>query len=55
VVTLTCNWAISSARDLAWHNAGCCGQCTMIRSRGLFLHSLAASTALASRMLLVAV
>ena len=56
VATLTCNWTMNSARDLAWNN-------TLLLwavrddplARGLFLDSLAASTALASRMLLVAV
>jgi hypothetical protein len=56
VATLTCNWTINSARHLASNNA------RLLRAvrddplaRGLFLDSLAASTALASRMLLVAV
>ena len=56
VVTLTCNWSINSARDLAWTNSLLLWA---LRddpfARGLFLDSLAASTALASRMLLVAV
>jgi hypothetical protein len=56
VATLTCNWTINSARDLAWDNARLLWP---VRddplARGLFLDSLAASTALASRMLLVAV
>jgi hypothetical protein len=56
VATLTCNWTINSARDLAWNNARLLWA---VRddplARGLFLDSLAASTALASRMLLVAV
>ena len=47
---------INSARDLAWNNARLLWA---VRddplARGLFLDSLAASTALASRMLLVAV
>ena len=56
VATLTCNWTINSARDLAWNNTRLLWA---VRddplARGLFLDSLAASTALASRMLLVAV
>jgi hypothetical protein len=56
VATLPCNWTIKSARDLAWNNARLLWA---VRNdplaRGLFLDSLAASTALASRMLLVAV
>jgi hypothetical protein len=56
VATLTCNWTINSARDLAWNNARLLWA---VRddplARGLFLDSLAASTALASRMLPVAV
>jgi hypothetical protein len=60
VATLTCNRTINSARDLAWSNARLLWA---VRNdplaRGLFLDSLAASldslaasTALASRMLL---
>ena len=53
---LVANWTITSARDLAWTN---CLLLWAVRddpvARGLFLDSLAASTALASRMLLVAV
>ncbi len=56
VATLTCNWTMNSARDLAWNNSLLLWA---LRddpiTRGLFLDSLAASTALASRMLLVAV
>jgi Family of unknown function (DUF5995) len=56
VATLTCNWSINTARDLAWNNSLLLWA---LRdnplARGLFLDSLAASTALASRMLLVAV
>ena len=56
VATLTCNWTMNSARDLAWNNSLLLWA---LRddpfARGLFLDSLAASTALASRMLLVAV
>jgi Family of unknown function (DUF5995) len=55
VATLICNWSINTARDLAWNNAKLLWA---VRdnplARGLFLDSLAASTALASRMLLVA-
>ena len=56
VNTLVANWTITSARDLAWDN------CLLLWSvrddpiaRALFLDTLAASTALASQMLLVAV
>jgi Family of unknown function (DUF5995) len=56
VATLTCNWTMNSARDLAWNNTRLLWA---VRddplARGLFLDSLAASTALASRLLLVAV
>jgi hypothetical protein len=56
VATLICNWSINSARDLAWNNARLLWA---LRddppARRLFLDSLAASTALASQMLLVAV
>jgi Family of unknown function (DUF5995) len=56
VATLIGNWTINSARDLAWTN---CLLLWAVRddpvARSLFLDSLAASTALASRMLLVAV
>jgi hypothetical protein len=56
VATLIGNWTINSARDLAWNN---CLLLWALRddpvARGLFLDTLAASTALASRMLLVAV
>ena len=56
VATLIGNWSINTARDLAWTN-------TLLLwavrddpfASGLLLDSLAASTALASRMLLVAV
>ena len=53
---LIANWTINSAWDLAWAN---CLLLWAVRddpvARGLFLDTLAASTALASRMLLVAV
>ena len=56
VTNLIANWSINSARDMAWNN---CLLLWALRddeiARGLFLDSLAASTALASRMLLVAV
>jgi hypothetical protein len=52
---LTCNWTINSARDLAWNNARLWAVRDDPLARGLFPDSLAASTALASRMLLVAV
>ena len=56
VATLVANWMITSARDLAWTN---CLLLWAIRdnpvARPLFLDALAASTALASQMLLVAV
>ena len=56
VANLITTWTITSARDLAWNN-------TLLLwavrddsiARGLFLDTLAASTALASQMLLVAV
>jgi len=56
VSNLVANWSINSARDLAWNN------CLLLwgmrddpLARELFLSSLAASAALASRLLLVAV
>jgi hypothetical protein len=56
VCDLIGTWTINSARDLAWTN---CLLLWQVRdeaiARGLFLDTLAASTALASRMLLVAV
>jgi hypothetical protein len=56
VANLVASWTITSARDLAWNN---CLLLWAVRddpiARGLFLDSLAASTALASKMLLVAV
>lgn len=56
VLTLTCNCAINSTRDLAWNNAGLLWAVSDDPlACGLFLDSLAASRALASRMLLVAV
>ena len=56
VADLIGNWTITSARDLAWDN---CLLLWALRddpiARGLALDTLAASTALAGRMLLVAV
>ena len=56
VADLIGNWTITSARDLAWDN---CLLLWAVRddpiARGLALDTLAASTALAGRMLLVAV
>jgi hypothetical protein len=56
VENLIANWTINSARDLAWNN---CLLLWAVRddafARGVLLDTLAASTALASRMLLVAV
>jgi hypothetical protein len=56
VCDLVANWTINSARDMAWNN---CLLLWAVRgnpvTRGLFLDTLAASTALAGRMLLVAV
>ena len=56
VCDLIGNWTINSARDMAWDN---CLLLWAVRddpvARGLFLDTLAASTALAGRMLLVAV
>jgi hypothetical protein len=56
VVSLIANWTINSARDMAWNN---CLLLWAVRddplARGLVLGALSASTALASRMLLVAV
>ena len=55
VATLTCNWTMNSARDLAWNNSLLLWELRDVPlARGLFLDSLAASTAAASRMLLVA-
>ena len=56
VLDLVGNWTINSARDVAWNN---CLLLWAVRedpfSHGLFLDTLAASTALAGRLLLVAV
>ena len=56
VATLICNWSINSARDLAWTNCLLLWEVRNIPvARGLLLDSLAASAALASQMLLIAV
>ena len=56
MTSLIATWTINSARDLAWNN---CLLLWTVRdnpiARGLFLDTLATSTALASQMLLVAV
>jgi Family of unknown function (DUF5995) len=56
VSSLIANWAINSARDLAWNNSLLLWQ---VRddpiARGLLVDSLAASAALSSRLLLVTV
>jgi hypothetical protein len=56
VADLIGNWTINSARDLAWSNCLLLWAiCDEPLARGLFLDSLAASTAAAGRLLLVAV
>ena len=56
VGNLVASWTINSARDLAWNNSLLLWELRDIPpARDLFLDSLAASTAAASRMLLVAV
>ncbi len=56
VATLVGNWSINSARDLAWTNCLLLWEVRDNRvARDLLLDSLAASAAVASRMLLVAV
>src|SRR6516162_9505524 len=56
VANLIATWTVNGARDMAWNN---CLLLWAVRddpiARGLFLAALAASTALASQMLLVAV
>jgi hypothetical protein len=53
---LVCGWSINAARDLAWGNSLLLWQLRDDSfARGLFLDSLAASVALASRLLLVTV
>ena len=56
MANLIATWTINGARDMAWNN---CLLLWAVRddpiARGLFLAALAASTALASQMLLVAV
>jgi hypothetical protein len=56
VVTLTCNWTMNCARDLAWNNSLLLW--ALRRDdypQKLFLNSLATATEIASKMLLVAV
>ncbi len=56
VSNLVASWTINSARDLAWRNSLLLWELRDIpAARGLLLDSLAAGTATASRMLLVAV
>ncbi len=56
VATLIANWSINSARDLAWTNCLLLWEVHDIPvARGLLLDSLAASAALASQLLLIAV
>ena len=56
VSNLIASWTINSARDLAWRNSLLLWELRDIpAARELFLDSLAAGTATASRMLLVAV
>ncbi len=56
VCSLVANWTVNSARDLAWTNALLLWELrNEPLARGLFLDGLAATTALATRMLLVAV
>jgi hypothetical protein len=56
VATLTCNWTMNSARDLAWNNALLLWELRDVPvARGMFRDNLAAATALASRLILVAV
>jgi len=56
VADLIANWSINDARDLAWTNSLLLWALRDDQiARGLFLDTLAASTALASRLLLVAV
>jgi hypothetical protein len=56
VANLIATWTINNARDLAWNN---CLMLWAVRddpiARGLFLDTLAAATALASQMLLIAI
>jgi hypothetical protein len=55
VATLVCNWSINAARDVAWNNSLVLWALRDNPMRKLFLDGLATSTALASRLLLVAV
>jgi hypothetical protein len=55
VANLIATWTINCGRDLAWNNCLLWAVRDDPIARGLFLDTLAASTALASQMLLVAV
>jgi hypothetical protein len=56
VATLTCNWVINDARDLAWQNSLLLWELRDVPvARTLFKDNLATATALASRLLLVSV
>ncbi|MGO9054944.1 MAG: DUF5995 family protein, partial [Streptosporangiaceae bacterium] len=56
VSNLVASWTINSARDLAWNNSLLLWELRDIPlARQLFLDSLAATAATASRLLLVAV
>jgi hypothetical protein len=55
VVTLTCNWTLNCARDLAWNNSLLLWALrNEDYAQRLFLTSLATATEIASKMLLVA-
>jgi hypothetical protein len=56
VATLTCNWTMNCARDLAWNNSLLLWTLRNEKyAQRLFLNGLATATEIASRMLLVAV
>jgi hypothetical protein len=56
VATLTCNWCMNSARDVAWDNSLLLWAIRDVSlAQTLFLDGLARTTAMASRLLLVAV
>ncbi|HEY0716717.1 MAG TPA: DUF5995 family protein [Streptosporangiaceae bacterium] len=56
VATLTCNWTMNCARDLAWNNSLLLWTLrNQDRAKRLFLGGLATGTEVASRMLLIAV
>jgi hypothetical protein len=56
VATLTCNWVMNEARDLAWDNSLLLWELRDVPvARTMFKDNLAAATALASRLILVAV